>query len=132
MNCLIYADDIVLLSTSSTGLQNKLNKLSKYCKDWFLDVKDSKTKVTIFLNKPGKQLKNVFFFNDTYLENVKHNRYLGVYFPASEIFNYAQDDIVKKSIKATFKLTKTIIIGGPSITTSLHLYNHMIKVIEKQ
>ena len=28
LNCLMYADDIVLLSTSSTGIQDKLNKLS--------------------------------------------------------------------------------------------------------
>ena len=61
LNCLMYADDIVLLSTSSTGLQDELNILSKYCKDWCPDVNVSKIKVWIF-NKPGKQLKNDFFF----------------------------------------------------------------------
>ena len=128
LNCLMYADDIVLLSTSSTGLQDKLDKLSKYCNDWCLDVNVSKTKVLIF-NKPGKQVQNNFFFNDICLENVKHYCYLGVYFSASGIFNCAQDDIFKKSIKATFKLTKSIISGEPSINTSLHLYDHMIKPI---
>ena len=71
----------------------------------------------------------ISFFNDTCLENVKNYRYLGVYFSASGIFNYAQDDIFKKSFKATFKLTKTIISGEQSINTSLHLYDHMIKPI---
>ena len=128
LNSLMYADDIVLLSTSSTGLQDKLDKLSKYCNDWCLDVNVSKTKVLMF-NKPGKQVHNNFFFNDICLENVKHYRYLGVYFSANGIFNCAQDDIFKKSIKATFKLTKSIISGEPSINTSLHLYDHMIKPI---
>ena len=58
-----------------------------------------------------------------------HYRYLGVYFSANGIFNYAQDDIFKKSIKATFKLTKTITSGEPSINTSLHLNDHNIKPI---
>ena len=66
LNCLMYADDIVLLSTPSTGFQEKLNNLSTYCKDWCLDVNVSKTKVLIF-NKPVKQLKNDFFFNYTCL-----------------------------------------------------------------
>jgi len=32
INCLMYADDVVLLSETSNGLQNCLNKLSTYCK----------------------------------------------------------------------------------------------------
>ena len=100
--CLMYADNIVLFSTSS-WLQDKLDKLSKYCKDRRLYVSVSKTKVLIF-NKSGKQVQNNFFFNDICLENVKHYRYLGVYFSATGIFNCAQDDIFKTSIKATFKL----------------------------
>ena len=49
-------------------------------------------------------------------------------FSTSGIFNYAQD-IFKTSIKASFTLTKSIISGEPSINTSLHLYDHLIKPI---
>ena len=35
LNFLMYADDILWLSTSSTGLQGKINKLSKFCQDRF-------------------------------------------------------------------------------------------------
>ena len=79
LNCLMYADDIVLLSTSTTGLQDKLDKLSKFCQDWCLEVNASKTKVLVF-NKSGEQMQNDFFFGDICLENVKHCCYLGVYF----------------------------------------------------
>ena len=44
LNCLMYADDIVLLSTTPARLQDKLNKLHKCCKDWYLEVNVSKTK----------------------------------------------------------------------------------------
>lgn len=128
LNCLMYADDIVLMSTSATGLQEKLNRLNKFCQDWCLEVNIVKTKVLIF-NKSGKLLQSKFYFNEDCLENVKHYRYLGVYFSASGIFNYGQDDIFKKSMKASFKLTKLITSGEPSIKTSLHLYDHLIKPI---
>ena len=59
----MYADDIVLLSSPSTGLQDKLNKLSKFCQDWCLEVSVSKTKVLVF-NKSGKQVQNGFLFGD--------------------------------------------------------------------
>lgn len=39
----IYADDVVLLSKSQMGLQQKFDCLSKFCKDWCLTVNVSKT-----------------------------------------------------------------------------------------
>ncbi|XP_063442678.1 uncharacterized protein LOC134722974 [Mytilus trossulus] len=39
VNCLLYADDLVLLSTSAKGLQTRLNNLEKYCKDWCLSIR---------------------------------------------------------------------------------------------
>ena len=143
LHCLMYADDIVLLSTSASGLQEKLNKLNDFCQDWCLGVNVIKTKVLIF-NKLGRLLDRKFYFKETCLENVRHYRYLGVHFSASGIFNFAQDDIFKKSMKASFKLTKLITTGEssinikltklittgePSINTSLHLYDHLVKPI---
>ena len=104
----MYVDEIVLLSSSSTGLQEKLNKLHEFCQYWCLEVNVTKTKALAF-NKPGKLIQSDFYFDDKCLENVKHYRYLGVYFSASGSFNYGQDDIFKKSTKALFKLTKLIV-----------------------
>ena len=49
----MYADDIVLLSNSADGLQQKLYKLQEYCNDWCLSVNVNKTKVIVF-NKAGR------------------------------------------------------------------------------
>ena len=35
-NSLLYADDLVILSRSKTGLQTCLNRLSSYCNSWML------------------------------------------------------------------------------------------------
>ena len=53
MNCLMFADDLVLFSESAPGLQNCLNKLNTYTKKWNLKVNINKTKVVVF-NKGGK------------------------------------------------------------------------------
>ena len=106
----MYADAIVLLSTTSAGLQEKLNNLYKFCQDWCLDVNVAKTKILVF-NKPRRLLENKFYFNNECLENVRYYRYLGVHFFASGVFNFAQEDIFKKSIKASFKLTKLTTSG---------------------
>ena len=37
-NSLLYADDVILLSTTETGLQRCISKLEKYCDDWCLEV----------------------------------------------------------------------------------------------
>ena len=43
--CLLYADDLVLMSPSPEGLQSKIDALNKYCKTWQLEVNPNKTKV---------------------------------------------------------------------------------------
>ena len=53
----MYADDIFLLSTSTEGLQQRLNVLNKFCQEWCLDLNVSKTKILIF-NKAGKLIKD--------------------------------------------------------------------------
>ena len=58
MSCMLYADDLVLLSESSHGLQRCLNKLNEYCNTWKLTVNIDKTKIMIF-NKTGKAVRKV-------------------------------------------------------------------------
>ena len=43
-----YADDIVIFSNTSDGLQRGLNVLSDYCNKWKLTVIVDKTKIMVF------------------------------------------------------------------------------------
>lgn len=124
----MYADDVILLSTTSTGLQNKIDILNKYCQDWCLDVNINKTKVLIF-NKAGRLISHNFMFNDNSLECVNKYKYLGIYFCASGSFSYAQNELYKKALKAYFKLSKDFLSLHPSVKTSLHVFDHTIKPI---
>ena len=61
---LLFADDLIILSKSRTGLQNSLDNLSEYCDKWQLTVNVKKSKTMILQN-------NFVKFKDNFLENVK-------------------------------------------------------------
>ena len=84
IHCLMFADDIVLFSKSQVGLQEKLNKLHDYCKDWCLSVNTSKTKIMVF-NKAGKLITHQFMYDGKPLECVKSYKYLGIHFSISHL-----------------------------------------------
>jgi hypothetical protein len=57
VNCLLnYADDLVLLSKSRSGLQESLAKLQSYVERWKLEINLKKSKVLIFGNKSQRSL----------------------------------------------------------------------------
>ena len=64
ISCILYADNLVIMSETREGLQNGLDKLDSYCKKWNLTVNTSKTKAVIFCN--GHNIKNTSF---TYSNN---------------------------------------------------------------
>jgi hypothetical protein len=53
----MYADDVVILSTSKQGLQNCVNKLETFTAESEMSVNIKKTKVLVF-NKAGR-IKNI-------------------------------------------------------------------------
>ena len=55
VSCLLYADDLVLLSETKEGLQNSLNALKKFTKDWFMEVNPKKTKCLEFARGGKRQ-----------------------------------------------------------------------------
>ena len=78
----MYADDVVLLSTSKQGLQNCVNKLEKFTAESEMSVIIKKTKALVF-NKGGR-IKNIEIkFKEQNIECVQQYTYLGVVVAAS-------------------------------------------------
>ena len=76
LNCLMYADDLVIISQTAKGLQNALDRLSLYCDKWHLTVNIQKTKVLIF-NIGGKLLtKHRFYYKQNHVELTSAYQYL--------------------------------------------------------
>ena len=128
LNCLLYADDVVLFSRSKEGLQNCLNKIENYCNQWCLQINITKTKIVIF-NKSGKIIKQSFTLNGEILENVQAYKYLGIIFTASGSFSHARKDLYQRALKAVFKLNSIFGDVTPQVKTSFHVFDHLIKPI---
>ena len=122
---LLYADDIVIFSSSSEALQDGLNQLEAYCKRWKLKVNTSKTKVMVFRNG-GILPRNLnFTFDNTVLEIVSKFTYLGVVFTPGGSFAEAQNTLSGQARKALFLLEKYV-YKFTTITVS-----HMIDLFDK-
>ncbi len=52
IKCLLYADDLLLLSPHEEGLHQSLSVLEKYSSDWALPINMEKSKIMIFQKKP--------------------------------------------------------------------------------
>lgn len=104
INCLLYADDLLLISHTAEGLQDCLNKLSQYCKNWFLDINHSKTKVVIFQKKTRKSTieKYNFLVNNKQIEIVKDYTYLGVNFSSNGSFANHKEKLKEKTRRSIF------------------------------
>ena len=83
VHALLFADDLVLISHTVSGLQRLLDKLKTYCVNWNLEVNKEKTKVVVF--KKGTKLAKLerWTYDDYNLEVVREFRYLGILFSSS-------------------------------------------------
>ena len=74
---LLYANDLIILSTSPLGLQNNLNKLNIYCNRWTLEINQTKSKIMCF-HTNGKESLEKCFTRGHLLEQVAEYPYLGL------------------------------------------------------
>ena len=74
---LLFADDIVLISTTPIGLQNQLNSLKEASDEIGLSVNHDKTKVMTFRKGGFLGRREKWFFGGTRLEVVNSYKYLG-------------------------------------------------------
>ena len=103
---LMFADDMIILSTTVEGLQNGLNNLSDYCKKWGLTVNISKTKVMVF--RKGGKLSDIekWFFNGILLDVVASFNYLGCEISSTGSFKKCVENLVSSANRALFSLKR--------------------------
>ena len=124
---LLYADDLVILSESPQGLQNSLNLLDDYTKEWFLEVNPTKTKCLTFSR--GRKTVSDFNFNlgEIPLKTCDSYCYLGTTFTRSGSFKVASEALNDKAIGAMFSLLRNIYKHtATSIDIMINLYDKMI------
>ena len=128
LNCLLYADNLILLSQNEVGLQKCLKKLESYCADWCLEVNLDKTKILVF-NKTGKLYKHEFKFNGETLNCEREYKYLAVTVCISGSFSFASAELYKKALKGIFMLKCIFVSTYPKSSVAFRIFDHTIKPI---
>ena len=81
VNCLLCADDLVLLSQSRSGLEESLTQLESYIERWRLEINQKKSKMLIFGSKSQRNLVYItskWCFGGELLQCADEYVYLGV------------------------------------------------------
>jgi hypothetical protein len=126
--CLLYADDIVLLSTTKAGLQKQLDQLYTYCQLWGLNINRDKTKVIIFTKKDPK-IPVHFLCGDDCIETVDAYKYLGVIFHKTGKFQYAEDHLAKQGNKAAHALKRSVRGKELKMDVMMYLFDTLVTPI---
>ena len=128
LNCLLYADDLVLISESEHGLQCCLDKLYTYCTNWNLKINVEKSKVVIF-NKSGKKNMRKFFIGNQELEISNKYTYLGIEIAANGNFVGAIRQLCEKANKSLGRLKRTLFGDKIDIRLYLDFFDKLIAPI---
>ena len=109
LNCLLWADDLVLFSQTAEGLQNSINKTKNFYDSLGLKINEKKTKIMVF-NKTGLTLRknNNFLLDGKPLEVTDQYQYLGLKIRPSGSMNFAVDELNVKANKAWFSISKVL------------------------
>ena len=127
LSCLMYADDLIILSESANGLQCALDKLYDYCSKWKLVVNIDKSNIMIF-NKSGHTVNRYKFnYGHVSLTIATEYCYLGIIFVPSGSFSKAMNKLQEKASKAYFKIRQNL--GSSSYNCSFKLFSTLIQPI---
>uniref|UniRef100_A0A9J8AFQ2 ribonuclease H n=1 Tax=Cyprinus carpio carpio TaxID=630221 RepID=A0A9J8AFQ2_CYPCA len=129
IKCLLYADDLVLLSPTKEGLQDGLDLLEDYCQTWALTVNLQKTKVMIFQKRSRPQgLTHTFTLSHRTIETTKTYTYLGLKITPTGNFTLAVNELKEKAQRAFYAIKRSIKIDIP-IQIWLKLFKSVIEPI---
>ena len=109
LNCLLWADDLLMVSETAAGLQNCIDKMHSFYTDLGLEINIKKTKVIIF-NKRGTTLEKKFNFclNGAKLIITDQYQYLGIKLRPSGSLKLSTEELHDKASRAWFGISNTI------------------------
>ncbi len=95
---ILYADDLILMSESASGLQKQLDGLASFCEQRQLTVNLSKTKVVVFETRQSGVCD--FVLSGAVVERVESYKYLGFVVHATKKLTFGTDALVATAKKA--------------------------------
>ncbi|RUM93187.1 MAG: hypothetical protein DSZ28_08770, partial [Thiothrix sp.] len=124
---LIFADDIVLISTTPVGLQCQINNLASISSQLGLSINTEKTKVMVFRRGGFLGRREKWFLNDAELEIVNSYKYLGYVFTTKLSAAVALNEQSTRARKKIVHLLKVMwILRSTNTSIFFHLFDAQI------
>ena len=129
LNSLIWADDLLMVSETESGLNNMLKNLENYTKANLIKVNLSKTKCMIF-NKTGRLIRRKFCLGHEKVEVVREYKYLGFLITTSFSMHAALTDLKDKGMRSYGAMkTKLGCLFRKHILITTHLFDSLVKPV---
>ena len=126
IHCLMYADDLLILSETENGLTKSLERLSNYAKKWKLKISAKKTKIIVF-NKAGNIISVKIRMDDIIIQSCSEYTYLGTIFTPANSFKRAQIELYKKACCTFFGFLNAVNVqAGAQVSTVRKLFNSLV------
>ena len=129
LSCILWADDLVMLSETKEGLRKIIEKLSKFSSENGLKINVEKTKCMVF-NKSGRHIRCTIPCGDMIINSTREYKYLGFLVTPSGEVNTGIKDLKSRALFALVQLKKKMGIHfRENIGMSLYLFDTLIKPI---
>jgi hypothetical protein len=128
VNCLLYADDIVLISESPEGLQTAIDITEQYGSNLGLEINTKKTKIMTF-SCTGRKSIDTYTVNNNHIEEVQSYKYLGLQLSSCGNMTLARANLYASAIKAFFKFRRTLDHKHIKVTTLIKIFEALIEPI---
>ena len=130
----MFADDLILVSETSTGLQKLIDGLENYCRQWDVLVNLTKTKTSIFNKRyADPDAIEQFKFNDKEIKKTDGYEYVGITFSTNKpTFKANYQNVREKSLRATYlarKLLYNALGNNAPISTQIKIFDTQIRPI---
>lgn len=109
VKCLLFADDLVILSKTKEGLQQLLDVVETFSHTWALKINLAKTKIMIFQNRSRcRENKYIFRAGNQVLQHTQEYTYLGLKLSSTGNFNLAVNELKAKALRVFYMIKNTI------------------------
>ena len=108
MLIMLFADDVILLSFTITGIQHQLNILNDTASNFGLVVNLRKLNGVVFRNGGHLALREKWLYNGTRLAVANQYKYLGVIFSTGLTFSYCLEDMASRAKKGVIGILKLL------------------------
>ena len=129
IHCLMYADDLVLFSTSIEGLQKKIYSLKEYCDKWSLTINTKKTQVMAMASQNAIIPEDKILYGNTELKWVKSYKYLGIEIHNSGNMTTSTENLCNRAWKAVFKMKSCFKDVDINPKISVNMFDMLIRPI---